>query len=246
MKFSTEILEELNKVSPLLAGIEKKNVFSVPEGYFDVLSIDILKKIQIDSGTKTHKLTVPEGYFENLGTSVLTKIRSLKEDNPAQELRALSPMLYSIQNENVFSAPVGYFRDLQNEILYKVKPQAKVVELRKRSSVWKYAAAAVVTGIIGLSSLMMFNTSKTSADNTDTELLIQTASQFKNEEQINGAIATLSEEEIIKYLERTGTDIDNEALATGIDASELPESTDYMLDEKTLETYLNTDRNSQN
>ena len=45
MKFSAEILEELNKVSPLLAGLEKKNVFSVPEGYFDMLTISILKNI---------------------------------------------------------------------------------------------------------------------------------------------------------------------------------------------------------
>lgn len=245
MKFSAEILEELKKISPLLAGIEKQNVYSVPEGYFQVSALDILKVIKSGSDNLT-TFSVPEGYFENLSSSVLTRIKSMETEDPAQELRSLSPMLYSIQNENVYSVPAGYFRDLPGEILYKIKPQAKVVELSKRNSIWKYAAAAVVTGVIGLSSLMMFNSSGTSAGNSDTKLLIQTANQFTNEQEINGAIANLSEEEIIKYLERTGTDIDNEALATGIDANELPESTDYMLDEKTLDTYLNTDRNSQN
>lgn len=245
MKFSTEIFDELKLVSPLLADIEKRNVFSVPEGYFEVLAINVLKGIRAGTNLDIDKLSVPEGYFENLSSLVLTKIKSLEQDDPANELRSLSPMLYSIQNENVYTVPTGYFRDLQYEILYKVKPQAKVVALSKSNSIWKYAAAAVVTGFIGLSSLMMFNSSGTSA-NSDTKLLIQTANQFTNEQQINGAIATLSEDEIIKYLERTGTDIDNEALATGIDANELPESTDYMLDEKTLDTYLNTDRNSQN
>ena len=45
MKRSNEISEELNNISPLLAGMEKRNVLSVPEGYFDVLSIDVIKKL---------------------------------------------------------------------------------------------------------------------------------------------------------------------------------------------------------
>jgi hypothetical protein len=234
MKFSAEILEELNGISPLLAGIEKKNVFSVPEGYFDVLSVSIFKKLNNGSGLKTDKLTVPEGYFENLSTSILSKIKELTE-SPADELRKLSPMLYSIQNENVFEVPAGYFRNLENDILDKViaKPQTKVVEMKRRDSIWKYAAAAVVTGVIGVSSLMMFNTQQ-SRQSTEVSAAINTA------------IEKLSDEEIINYLENTGTDVDNEALASGIDENALPESTDYMLDEKTLETYLETDKNSQN
>lgn len=253
MKFSTEISDELNNISSLLAGIEKKNIFSVPEGYFDVLSINILKKINTNSVEfKIDKLTVPEGYFENLSTSVLNKIKSLHDD-PAQELRTLSPMLYSIQNENVFEVPESYFRNLQYDILHKVitKPRTKVIEIKKRDSVWKYAVAAVVTGVIGLSLLMIFNTSHQSAVSKANELSvstsIQTASQFKNEQQINAAIATLSDEEIIKYLEKTGNDVDNEILTTSIDENELPATKDYLLDEKTLDTYLNeTDKNSQN
>ena len=244
MKFSAEILEELNKVSPLLAGLEKKNVFSVPEGYFDMLTISILKNINTEAQIET--LTVPEGYFENLSTNILNKIKSLNE-SPAQELRALSPMLYSIQNENVFEVPAGYFRNLENDILDKIitRPQTKVVELKKRDSIWRYAAAAVVTGVIGLSSLMMFNKSQQSVirqeNDASVSSSIKTTQQFKNE------IATLSDDEIIKYLETTGTDVDNETLATSVDESELPATKDYLLDENTLETYLNeTDKSSQN
>ena len=242
MKSSKEIFDELNNISSLLAGIEKKNIFSVPEGYFNLLAIDILKKINTNS-FKPDKLTVPEGYFENLSSSVLKKIRSLNDD-PEQELKTLSPMLYSIQNENIFEVPSGYFRNLQNEILDKIitKPETKVVQLKKRDSVWKYAAAAVVTGIIGLSSLTIFNTSRQSPVSKATELSVsssaQTASQFKNEQEINTAIAKLSDEEIIKYLESTGTEVDNEVLATSIDENELPATKDYLLDEKTLDLYL--------
>ena len=246
MKFSAEILEELNKVSPLLAGIEKTNVFSVPEGYFDMLTIGILKNINTKVEIKSETLTVPEGYFENLSTNILNNIRSLNE-SPAQELRALSPMLYSIQNENVFQVPAGYFRNLENEILDKViaRPQSKVVEFKKRDSIWKYAVAAVVTGVIGLSSLMMFNTSRQSVISKENDASV--SSSIKTTQQFKSEIATLSDDEIIKYLEATGSDVDNETLATSVDASKLPATNDYLLDENTLDTYLDeTNKNSQN
>lgn len=251
MKISKEISEELNIISPLLAGMEKKNLFSVPEGYFDVLSISVLKNINtISSEFNKDKLSVPEGYFENLSSSILEKIRSLNQ-TAEQELRTLSPMLYSIQNENVFTVPTGYFRNLENAILDRVieKPQAKVVQLKKRDSVWKYAAAAVVTGVIGLSSLMMFNASQSSGGKADNSISssIQTASQFKNEQQINAEIATLADDEIIKYLEKTGNEVDNEVLATSVNENELPATKDYLIDEKALDSYLDySGKNSQN
>jgi hypothetical protein len=248
MEYSKEIFEELNQISTLLAGMEKKNVFSVPFGYFDTLYIDVLKKIEKGSD-RSNTLTVPAGYFEGLADSVLNKIRAMR-DEPSQELRELSPMLYSIQNENVFTVPNGYFNGLESEILSKVKPQAKVIELKKRDSVWKYAAAAVVTGMIGLSSLMMFNSQpgsgKISEDQTVTTA-IKDAKTFTNEKQLNEGIASLSDEEIIKYLEKTGNDVDGEVLSSSVDDKSLPAPTDYLLDEKILDTYLEqSDKNSQN
>jgi len=251
MKFSTEIYEELNNISPLLAGIEKQNIFSVPEAYFDTLSINVFKKITANTfNSNKDVLTVPEGYFENLSNSVLNKIKLLQDD-PAQELRTLSPMLYSIQNENVFEVPMGYFRNLENEILNKVKPQAKVIQIKKSNSIWKYVAAAVVTGVIAVSSLMIFNSQTKSTEKKANQVAvssnIKSATKFKSEQQVNAAIATLSDDEIIKYLEKTGSDVDNEALATSINTNELPAPNDYLLDEKTLDSYLDkTDKNSQN
>ena len=247
MKFSAEISEELKSICPLLSGIEKRNIFSVPEGYFDTLTIDVLRRINIYS---TNELSVPEGYFENLSTNILHKIKFLQND-PAQELRSLSPMLYSVQNENVFEVPAGYFQNLADDILTKVTgPQTKVIAIKRRDSIWKYAAAAVLTGVIGLSSLMMFNTSRQSAVSKANDLsvstAIATASQFKNAQQINEGIASLSDEEIIKYLEKTGTDLDNETIATGIDENTLPAPKDYLLDDKTLDSYLNSEKNSKN
>ncbi len=253
MKFSNEIIEELNNVSPLLAGIGKKNIFSVPNGYFDELPINIIKTINTNlKDVYPDTLKVPDGYFENLSTTVLGKIKSV-EDNALQEVRSLSPMLYSIQNENVFKVPAGYFKNVSNDILHTVTkiPLSKVVQIKQRDSIWQYAAAAIVTGVIGLSSLINLNSASKTAMNKDNNISvsssIQTASQYKNEQQINAAIATLSDDEIIKYLERNGNDIDNGVLTKSIDDNDLPSANDYLLDEKTLDTYLNQiNKNSQN
>ena len=247
MKISKEISDELTTISSVLAGIEKTNVFSVPQGYFDALSVNILKNLP--ASAVNDRLSVPAGYFENLSSSILQKIKALNE-TAEQELRSLSPMLYSLQNENVFTVPSGYFANLQNDILNKVsvKPQARVIQLKKRDSVWKYAAAAIVTGLIGLSSLMMFDASKNSdtSNNNETSAM-QTASQFKNEQQINAEIATLPKDEIIKYLEKSGNDVDNEALVKSVNENALPATNDYLVNDKALDTYLdNNHKNSQN
>ena len=249
MEFSTEILDELKSISPLLAGIEKRNVFTAPEDYFDTLTIDIFKKINfnsIESG-----LTVPEGYFEGLSTSILHKIKNLPE-HASTELRDLSPMLYSIQNENVFTVPPNYFKNLPDEILNGIQPQpqTKVVVMKKRQSIFRYAAAAVITAIIGVSSLLVFNKSQQVQVNQPetSSFYKQAVSQFKNEQQINQGISTLSDDEIIKYLDKNSSDADNDAITTNIEEKGMPDPKDYLQDEKTLDTYLDNigTKNTQN
>ena len=234
MNSSPEILKELQDISPILAGIEKRNVFSVPEGYFDTLTVDLLKVA--DTRGKAG-FTVPLGYFENLTSNILNKIKAV--DDPAQELRELSPMLYSVQNENVFTVPPGYFNQLENAVLENILPkQAKVVSIKK-NFVWKYAVAAVMTGVIGLSSLMIFTKSENISRTENITSYTELAAQFKNESQINDGIAKLSDDEIIGFLETTTNVADNETLTQGIEDKELPAENEYLINEQTLQTYLN-------
>jgi len=248
MEFSNEILNELNSISPMLAGIEKKNIFSVSQGYFDTLTIDLFKRINSNSGGSN--LTVPEGYFENLSNSILHKIKNLPED-AARELRDLSPMLYSIQNENVFKVPSNYFKNLPYEIINKIQPQlqTKVITMKKRQSIFKYASAAVITGIIGISSLLVFNKShQVQVGQPELSFYKQAVSQFKDEQQINQGISTLSDDEIIKYLDKNSSDADNDIITTNIEEKGMPDPKDYLQDEKTLDTYLSDThtKNTQN
>ena len=205
MKMSAEILNELKTISPLLAGIEKKNVFSVPETTY----------------------SVPSGYFDSLSENILNKIKHI-ESSASDELHSISPMLLAIQHENVFISPPGYFEELPAEVIMKIKPQdAALIRMKKRSSVWQYARAAVVTGVIALSALMVYNNQSPYVNMNPG---LQTG-QFNSEQQINDGISKLSDEEIIKYLEISGNATDAETLSNNLDEKQLPENPDLLNNE---------------
>ena len=253
MKFSDEILSELVTISPFLAGLEKTNVFTVPEGYFNNLHTSVLLQIKSTNFTLLEKgnnigLTVPEGYFENLSTNILNKIKAQQNENAADELKNLSPLLFSLQDKNVFTVPQQYFNGLSNNVVKSIRPQAKVISIKSKNTIWKIAAAAVMTGVIAISSLWV---SQKQIDNKTgvavNETITSPSGQYRSEDQINQGIAKLSDDEIIKYLQTTGTVADNESLAANIRENELPSQQDYLMDEKTLQKFLDeTETNSSN
>jgi hypothetical protein len=125
MENRIDILNELKELSPLLAGLEKVNVFTVPTGYFERLEEDILMGIRVEtqglfnSIANQNSMHVPQGYFESLSDNILNKIKA----EEATEVKELPPMLYSIKNENTFTVPQGYFESLSANILNKINEE---------------------------------------------------------------------------------------------------------------------------
>jgi len=70
MEESTNILNELTALSPTLAAINKVNPFTVPNGYFDTLSDDILAQ----TFREQHSPAIPAGYFNTLADNILNKL----------------------------------------------------------------------------------------------------------------------------------------------------------------------------
>ncbi len=240
MENNTDILNELKGLSPVLAAIGKINVFTVPEGYFEHLGEGIMMGIENESGSgsKTNPdstgATVPDGYFDSLATTILSKAKALDGEDASAEIRALSPMLYSIQDVNVYGVPSGYFEDLSEIILQKVKPQATVIKMKWRSnSFLKYAAAAVFTGVMALGVFKFTGNDPEMAlpDYVTAGLLVQ---------DVDSELSKITDDEIVKFLEASGTDVKTAFVVNSIDKHELPSEEDYLLDEKTLDNYLNS------
>ena len=249
MNSSAEILNELKAISPLLAGLEKINVFQVPEGYFNELQLRIADYVLLNNTSVADNINkrtlqqVPLGYFDTLSDSILAKVKAAYPESAKEELRELSPMLYALKDENVFSVPRGYFESFSEGIVEKVKQQpAKIITMKKGNSWWKYAAAAAVTGAIAISSLQIFNSfsDRHNGKSVVSGLpdYVQNSFQYKTEDDLNTAIAKLSDADIVKYLEKNGNIMDNELLTNNTDVSEMPSQTDYLTDENTLNKYL--------
>lgn len=76
--------DELQYLSPLLAGISRKPPYTVPDDYFKNLSDALLYSINETAGMQTSE----------------------------KEIETLSPVLGSLKNRNPYSVPDGYFENL--------------------------------------------------------------------------------------------------------------------------------------
>ncbi|MBC7866825.1 MAG: hypothetical protein H7X88_04755 [Gloeobacteraceae cyanobacterium ES-bin-316] len=126
------ILNELNELSPLLAGIARVNVFSTPEGYFETLSGLLLLQVHGSGNLEQSNFTkennaVPEGYFENLADNILDRIKKESLSDVATETNSISSLIAGIGNKNIYTVPEGYFANFCPNILAETSQQSRDV-----------------------------------------------------------------------------------------------------------------------
>lgn len=157
-------LKELNIQLPSEKGAE---VYSVPEGYFEGFAASVLNKIKAENASSIDELAsvapflaqipkkmpfaVPEGYFGQ-ATEGLSEWVKEEEDLP-QWLQSARQMPYTV--------PAGYFENFPDSVLRKVvKTEAKVIPISSSRKWMRYAVAAVITGIIAVSSILYFGNNR--------------------------------------------------------------------------------------
>ena len=116
----------------------------------------------------------------------------MAEESAADELKQLSPLLSGLKKEMPYSIPSGYFNQLTVvKTEAETRPAAKVVSMFKRS--WfRYAAAAVVTGVIAIGALLYFNRATTS--NTDPDGIVKQMMKKVSTDDINNFVQLTTEE----------------------------------------------------
>jgi hypothetical protein len=248
MQKNDAIYDELKELKSSLAGIPKTNVFTVPDGYFNSLSSDILEGINNEYAIENLDIPVtgmkvPEGYFEGLADSILNKIKTAA----VGEEEEASVLLAPVRHINVFRVPNGYFDTLASSILDKLpRSTAKVVEMKIRSSFFKYAIAACLTGVLGLSLFSIFD-KKAGIENTatalvlidDTKDILETANGILKNNTFDQTMESLGDEEIVGYLQKNGEDVNAALVASVTDEKSLPSEDAYFIDGNTLDNFLN-------
>ena len=278
-----DILNELSQISPAVAGIPFRNVFAVPDGYFEQLPQALLLNTKAEAGleiTNSNVFAVPDEYFEGLAGNIMAKIKTMENDDAQQEITSISPLVSGIDKKNVFSVPDGYFDQLAAHITKRISPvveetmeisetvaaignknvfdvppgyfdaleddirealpkQAKLVQMQPRRSVFRYAAAAVITGLLGLSLFLLFD-KKDEGSMPDKETMAK-ANEILNKNSFEAEFDKLSASDIENYLSENGQDVTAALVANSAveNSNTLPEAEEYIFDEKTLDDYLN-------
>jgi hypothetical protein len=152
----------------------------------------------------------------------------------ADELQEISPFLGNLKKENPFTVPAGYFENLVPEINRPQQTPAKVIRLSAAKRFYRYAAAAVIAGIFGITAILMFNQK---SDNTTLALNQDSVTQSDLEQKVNA----LTDEEIADFIEGISiTAYDNPVGGGEINEEEVRLMLADISD-KELEKYLDTE-----
>ena len=243
MDSSEEILEELKSISSLVSGIKKIPIGKTPDGYFESLPERMLAWVKANEEVNSiSSEEIPKQYFENLSVQIISTIKEKEEtQKELEDFKQEFPVLHSLKNKQVFKVPDGYFQEVPLLIIDKCESKQKAKIISMPSKWWKYAAAAILGGVMVIGSIQFYN--KLTTTNKINRYLIA-STQYKTEDQIQQGVASLNDDEIIAYLENHGNITDNSLLTSDVNVNELPTEEDYLLNENTLNNYLNTTLNT--
>jgi hypothetical protein len=245
--FADSVMRTING-DAILQTIAQPKKTNVPEGYFDTLADSIMGKIRLqqtvaDDADETlspllqqlknkNVFEVPDGYFDGLAGNITAQMDANKGN---EELEPLPVILQGLQSKNVFEVPDGYFDGLATTITGKLKPSpAKVVKLGGLRVV-KYAVAAAFIGTMALGIYKYAQPTQPVLDSVQQ----QGIALSKDDNQYNTAFDQVSDEAIVKFLENNGQDVDAVLAAAAVDEKDLPTEDELLLDDNTLDNFLN-------
>jgi hypothetical protein len=165
-----DIIQELNELGSRLEAVSPENLYSVPNGFFESFASSVLQKIATSSlFSKENPYSIPTGYFDNFPAQMMETIKNHPDYlNSQEELKSISPLLSSLNKAPVYSVPEDYFGNFSVKVNHKPvanKPGAVIRMFSTR--VMRYAAAAIVTGLIIATSIFIaIRNSKPSEERT--------------------------------------------------------------------------------
>jgi hypothetical protein len=159
-----EELKALNSELPLEKGPE---IYSVPEGYFENFAALMLQKIKAEQAeSASEEIAVLSPLLAGLSKKMPYSVPGDYFSKNTEELSALVsdealPELLQGLQKMPYSVPEGYFENFPELILKKVNPnQAKVISISSSRRWMRYAVAAVITGVIAITSIFYFGNEK--------------------------------------------------------------------------------------
>jgi len=237
----TTASSELKELSPLLAGQSRSLPYLLPgENWKEEFADELIEKLREESIllAKTTPYVLSGNYFNVFSDQLLQKIR--REDFE-QEISELSPLLADLKRTLPYEK--GEIKinleTKKSEVRAKESSSAKVISIF-RSKVFRYAAAA---SIIASILTIVYRQSIPVSDQN----YVQTPASI-SDEQFNDLLASADEQDIIKYLQQEGIQMNQSEIEMMMESSDLPDETDYYDPEFSDKFFqeLQTDLNQKN
>lgn len=118
MENRSNILSELQSISPIVAEITPVNPYRMPEGYLENFALQMLAIVQEAEPSAvlrtaiSNPYQVPKNYFENLPDQILLLVKNDESSGILKDKTA-----------NPYKVPQGYFEGLADKILTRAKAQ---------------------------------------------------------------------------------------------------------------------------
>ncbi len=148
METREAILNELKAIAPVTGAAQKREVYTVPDSYFDRLPALLLDRISTgfpENALKPSPLSVPAAYFSELPASILSQIKTA---DVYQELEATAPLLNTVSKQQVYTVPGDYFKNFGIRMTAELPKSAKIFSLSHTGKWISYAAAAIMAGVL--------------------------------------------------------------------------------------------------
>ena len=219
------------------------NPFQVPQGYFDSLPETILNRVKATATDSAHEeleilspllsqlgkkmpFSTPAGYFNEVSEHAVAGAQAIDFVNV--ELENLSPLMQGIKRIMVYEVPAGYFNQLPGQVMKAIKAQepAKVVSMSFTRRVLRYAAAAVVAGLIVTAGWMFLGKGHHIIDNPGGDI---------------AKFDSISDETLQKFIEnQTPTPAETALASTTVEELDANDMKDMLADvtDEDLQVYL--------
>jgi len=230
----------------------KQNPYAVPEGYFEGLPSIILNRVKTEALNSNEEIeaispllsqlknkqpfSIPAGYFNDLAENITDGAKAIDVVN--EELENLSPLMNELKQKKAYQVPEGYFDGLAEQVLEKAKSQksAKVVSIGFTRKLIRYAAAAVVAGLMIMGGWFYFNTPFTGT----TDALTKVENEVNNTKLV-------TDQALQEYVENQSSSIDPvvSTVSADIDENDLKEMLADISDEE-LQAYVEQSGDNNN
>lgn len=151
----------------LLEKYRNNNAFSVPDGYFDELPDQVMRRISESAGSVSDDISledklesdfpVPEGYFDSLPEQVMARIAAGEADK-------MPAPFAEMEGESDFPVPEGYFDELPNQVMARIKADETRRYFLRRRIVRITSVAASVCLLLGVGAFVALHLNNTTPD----------------------------------------------------------------------------------